>query len=105
MKRTAITNGHGAWFDIEKTVCYKEMTNYNGNNHISRATNSQWIHEEILITSGIFILHHWSEAYGSSDSFDVISEQQAAQWFTSQGFNDNDIPEILMKEVKDLELT
>ena len=45
MRRQATTDGSGSWFDLDKAESFEEETQWNGNNHISKATGSQWEHE------------------------------------------------------------
>jgi len=69
------------WFDLESATMYKEDTWWNGNNHISCATGSQWEHEALWRTkSGRWILNHWSQYQGSSESWEEISDVEAAKW-------------------------
>lgn len=105
MKRIALTDGSGQWFDAEKAEMYKEDTFHDGKNWISKATGSQWEHEAIYVTkSGKFILNHWSDFQGSHESYEVISKEDAAAWFAKQSFSDDEIPQVFQKEVADLEI-
>ena len=105
MKRIALTDGSGMWFDSEKADCYNEETFHDGRNFISKATGSQWEHEAIYVTkSGKFILNNWSNYQGSRESYELISKTQAARWFTKQSFQDDEIPEVFQKEVNNLEI-
>lgn len=105
MKRVALTDGSGKWFDSEKAENYEEDSYHNGRNFISKATGSQWEHESIFVTkSGKFILNHWSNWQGSSETYELISKDQAAEWFAKQGFQDDQIPEVFSKEVAALEI-
>jgi hypothetical protein len=84
MVRTPVTDESGeqiSWFDPEAAVKVSETTFWNGNNHISRATRSQWNHEALYITrKGRMVLNHWSQWQGSVESYIEISVDQAAQW-------------------------
>lgn len=105
MKRIALTDGTGQWFDEDKAEVYKEDTFHDGRNWISKATGSQWEHESIYVTkSGKFILNHYSNFQGSRETYDLISKEDAAAWFAKQGFSDDDIPEVFRKEVVELEI-
>ena len=42
----------GRWFDPEKAEKWEEATRWTWQNHISRATGSQWEHEELSRTAG-----------------------------------------------------
>ena len=105
MKRIALTDGTGQWFDADKASLYEEDTFHDGRNFISKATGSQWEHEFIYVTkSGKFILNHYSNFQGSRETYELISKEAAAAWFTKQGFSDDDIPEVFRKEVAELEI-
>ena len=91
MKRVSI--GDGRWFDAEKATRFKEDTDWDGRNHISCATGSQWEHEALYRTAGmVWILNHWSDYSGSSDNYEVISEKQAARWLVRN--NHDPVPNI-----------
>ena len=105
MKRVSLTDGSGQWFDSEKAEIYKENSFHDGRNFISIATGSQFEHEAIYITkSGKFILNHWSNWQGSVETYEIISKDDAAEWFGKQGFQDNEIPDIFLREVYKLEI-
>lgn len=102
MERIALTDGTGRWFDKDKAKAYEEDTRWNGNNHISRATGSQWEHEILYRTaSGIWILHSWSQWQGSSETYAEISDSEAASWFSRNG---DDPPEECSSEHAALEV-
>lgn len=102
-----IENGErtGRWFDIDKAEKFSEETWWNGNNWISKATGSQWEHEAIYITKGgIFILNHWSNYQGSREYYEVVSKEEAAEWFVKNEYKDDDLPEIFNEAVSGLEI-
>jgi hypothetical protein len=71
----------GKWFDPAKATEWEEATWWNGNNHISRATGSQWEHETLYRTAGgAWVLHHWSQWQGSTESYTLVSASEAAAW-------------------------
>ena len=81
MARTPLTDGSGRWFDREAAEAFDEGTRWNGNNHISLATGSQWDHEELYRTAGgKWILRHWSQWQGSGESYEEIGDHEAAKW-------------------------
>jgi hypothetical protein len=100
MKRQSI--GDGRWFDREKALCLEESTYFDGNNHVSKATNSQWEHEQLFRTkSGFWILHHWSQYQGVKPTWEEIDNKQAAEWLVK---NDRDPMEACAEEYASLEL-
>ena len=76
---------------------WKEDTNWNGNNHISVATGSQWNHEQLYCSRrGRYWIESWSAWQGTSAHAEWISNRAAAQWLLA---NDHELPE----DLKDLE--
>lgn len=105
MKRVALTDGSGQWFDAEKAEIYKESTFHDGRNWISKATGSQFAHEAIYVTkSGKFIINHWSDYQGTRETFELISTEDAAAWFAKQSFSDDEIPSQFQSAVSELEI-
>lgn len=91
MNRIALTDGTGRWFDAEKAQKWDEETRWNGNNHISKATASQFEHETLYRTAGgIYVLQHWSQWQGSGESYDEISPKEAACWLSVNDYLDGD---------------
>lgn len=95
-KRIALTDGSGKWFSSETAQLFKEDTYWNGNNWISKATGSQWAHESLYRTAGgRFILNHWSNWQGSSETYEEIGNEEAAVWFSKNGLEPH--PACIMK--------
>jgi hypothetical protein len=87
MKRTALTDGSGRWFDASKAEAFDEDTYWNGSNHISRATGSQWYHEVLYRTAGgKWIRHTWSTYQGERDGYEEIDADAAARWLVENGY-------------------
>lgn len=79
MKRIALEDG--GWFNEASAVKFGEATYWNGNNHISTATGSQWEHEALFYTkSGSWVLNEWSQRQGSRETYEKISEARAIAW-------------------------
>ena len=106
MKRVAITSPKsGLWFDADKAEKFEEKSFWNGSNHVSKATGSQWEHECLFVTkSGKFILNHWSQYQGIPEKYEIISKERAARWFAKQEFEDDEIPDVFKEEVASLEI-
>lgn len=93
MYRIALTDASGnptsTWFDQDRAEKFKESTHWDGSNHISDATGSQWRHEMLYRTaSGRYILHTYSQWQGSVDTYREIPEAQAIEWLIAQGEED-----------------
>lgn len=94
MKRIVLTDS-SKWFDADSAVKFDESTRWNGNNHISRATGSQWDHEALYYTrSGRWVINSWSQWQGSLESYTEISETEAIEWLISQEYGPDDISEL-----------
>jgi len=79
MRRQALDNGK--WFDLDSAQCWEEYTWFNGSNHISYATGSQWEHETLYRTrGGKWVLNHWSNYQGSAATWEEIDNDTAAKW-------------------------
>lgn len=90
MARISLSNGK--WFDPSKAIKFSENTRWNGNNHISVNTGSQWTHQTLYYTkSGVWVLYRTSQWQGSTPSYEVIGTDQAAGWLTlNEGIEDAD---------------
>ena len=99
MKRIVVTEEHTGWsdydemishkwFDVDKAERFDEDSRWNGNNHISCATGSQWEHEALFRTvTGRYILNHWSNYQGSLETYHEITVERAADWLVANGFD------------------
>nr|WP_294522511.1 hypothetical protein [uncultured Rhodopila sp.] len=80
MKRIALTDGTGAWFDAEKAWDWVEGTEWDGRNQISLSTGSQWSHERLYRTPGDrYILKKWNSG-GGIDEYELVDAATAAAW-------------------------
>jgi hypothetical protein len=72
---------------------WKEATDWNGSNHISRATGSQWEHQELHRSrKGRYYLVHWSQVQGTMSRAEFISNEEACRWLLLM---DRELPEDL----------
>lgn len=100
MKRQALEGGR--WFDRDGARIFEEDTFWDGHNHISKATGSQWNHEALYRTvGGRWILHTWSQWQGSRESWSEIDDTDAARWLVTNG---HDAPGIEGTDVAYAEL-
>jgi hypothetical protein len=96
MRRQSLADG--GWFDLDRAEEIEEGTRWNGSNHISLATGSQWDHETLYITrTGRFALYHWSQWQGSGESCREINATDAAEWLILNEKDECDIPEAARK--------
>ena len=101
-KRIALTDGSGRWFSKDTADFWKEESDHNGQNWISRATGSQWEHETLYRTKGgRFVLNHWSNWQGSTETYEEIDNDEAAIWFSKNGLDPH---EACVKEFEELEI-
>lgn len=102
MTRIAITDGSGRWFSQNTAEYFKEDTYHNGNNWISKATGTQFEHEGLYRTAGgRFILHKWTDYQGGPNTYEEVSNEDAAIWFSINGYEPHD---QCKKEFEDLEI-
>jgi hypothetical protein len=86
-----LTDGSGRWFDPAKCTRWDEGTRWDGRNHVSLATGSQWDHEELFRTpAGRWIIHWWSQWEGSTPSYREIEPAEAAEWLIANGWEPPD---------------
>jgi hypothetical protein len=81
----------GTIVDTDKaSQSWNEETDWNGNNYISRATGSQWLHETLYRSSkGRYYIEHESQWQGSLPSAEFISNEEACKWLLRMG---HDLP-------------
>jgi hypothetical protein len=105
MYRIGLTDRNGEWFDADKATLFKENSFHNGRNFISKATGNQFSHEWLYVTAGNkFVLNSFSDYQGVPKTYMLINKEDAAKWFTKQGFSDEEIPEVFHEEVSKTEI-
>jgi hypothetical protein len=69
---------------------WDEATRWNGNNHISVATGSQWEHQTLYRSRrGRYYIEHTSQWQGSTPSAEWVSNEEAARWLLA---NELEVP-------------
>lgn len=69
------------WFNNDSATLYKENTRWDGNNHISVNTGSQWDHEALYRTkAGRWVLNTWSQWQGSEERYKFVDDATAKDW-------------------------
>ncbi len=80
---------------------WKEATWWDGHNHISSATGSQWDHETLYRSAkGRYWVARTSQWEGSHDRAEILDEPEAARWLLAQ---DHELPEDLAKYREEIE--
>ena len=101
MKRQAMTDGNGNWFNIESADCFNEDSNWNGSNNISLATGSQWGHEALYRTvGGKWVLNSWSNWQGVLETWEIVNNEFAAKWLVTNNQNSD----IVNEQIEELEI-
>jgi hypothetical protein len=76
------------------TRSWEEDTRFNGSNHISVATGSQWTHETLYRSrKGRYYVEHTSQWEGSTPHAEWVSPEEAARWLLANG---HEVPEDLL---------
>ena len=79
---------------------WKEETRWDGNNHISVATGSQWNHEDLYRSRrGRYYIERTSQWQGSTPSAEWVGNRTAAAWLLA---NEHEIPEELREVADDI---
>lgn len=88
----------GGVFCVRAAQTWAEKTYFDGQNHISLATRSQWEHERVYLTrKGAWVLCEWSDWQGTGPAtYTEISRHTAKEWLAEQGhpLSGGDIAEI-----------
>lgn len=72
---------------------WTEAKDWDGRNHISRATGTQWNHQTLYKSrKGRYYIEHTSQWQGSRPHVEWVSPQEAARWLIH---NDHELPEDL----------
>jgi hypothetical protein len=84
------------------TKQWNENTRWDGHNHISVATGSQWAHETLYRSrKGRYWVEHESNWQGSTPHAEWISNHTAAQWLLNNGHELPDDLKALEEEVSE----
>lgn len=77
----------------QSTARWDEATEWDGSNHISRATGSQWLHQVLYRSrKGRYYTLHTSQWQGSRDHIEWVSNEDAARWLLA---NNRELPDDL----------
>ena len=82
---------------------WEEDTRWDGRNHISVATGSQWDHEELYRSrKGRYYIVHSSQWQGSVPRAEWVSLHEAAKWLMANGTEEDDMPDDLKAVAEDV---
>jgi hypothetical protein len=82
------------------SAAWEEERDWDGSNHISRPTGSQWRHERLHRSRrGRYYLEQWSQTQGSRARAEWISDRRAAAWLL---LNDHPVPADLAEAAEDV---
>lgn len=74
---------------------WDEDTRFDGRNHISVATGSEWDHQKLYQSrKGRYYIEHWSQWQGSTPRAEWVSPQEAARWLLQ---NNHELPADLVE--------
>jgi len=77
----------GGWIDLDTAKKFVENRHFDGHNHISVNTGSQWDHEVLYRSKGgVYVLHTWSQWQGSRDTWERISLHGAVAWMLQNDY-------------------
>ncbi len=80
---------HDGWFDLDKAEMFPQDTEWNGRNHISVHTGSQWDSQTLYRTSGgKWVLNHSSARQGTLPRYERIGDEQAMRWLIVNNSDD-----------------
>lgn len=72
---------------------WKEATRWNGNNHISVASGSEFEHQTLYKSrKGRYYIEYTSQWQGATPSVEWVSNEEATRWLLA---NDHELPEDL----------
>jgi hypothetical protein len=77
------------WFDRDKAEEISEATDWNGSNHFSVHTRTQFHHEMLLRThGGRWVLHEWSQWQNDTPTYSFVDDAAAKKWLIVNGSDD-----------------
>ncbi len=82
------------------TQSWDEAQRWDGSNHISVATGSQWHHQTLYRSrKGRYWLEHTSQYQGSTPHAEWIGKRTAAAWLLA---NDHEVPDDLAEAAQEV---
>lgn len=88
------------WFDPAAASRYDEGTRWDGSNHVSLVTGSQWDHQTLYRTKGgRWVLNCWSQRQGHAQTYQFVDDQRARDWMIRCEYPSEQIAEIFGEEL------
>ncbi|SLM31127.1 hypothetical protein MTBBW1_2720004 [Desulfamplus magnetovallimortis] len=100
MTRIALTDRSGKWFDEDKATRFDNKTDWNGSDHVSLSAGEHCTHILYRTASKRWVLNEYSRWEGVQETYTEISDQEAAEWFMVNEFENEEIPEDLLPLLK-----
>jgi hypothetical protein len=96
MSIVSLTDGSSLWFETESAVTFSEGEYWDGCNHVSLSTGSQWKHQCLYYTrSGRWVLNTWGDWQGTWNEYVHIDESVAVEWLIcNKRFNDTQLAKL-----------
>lgn len=92
---TRQTLDDGGWLDLDTAQKFAEKTVFDGRNHLSVNTGSQWEHETLYRTTrGTFVRQSTSQWQGSRDTWTRLSIDDAVAWLLRNDYEANSPAEL-----------
>lgn len=85
----------GGWLDLDTAKRFKEDKYWDGNNHCSVNTRSQWSQQTMYRTkSGTYVVYETSQWQGSRDTWTRLSAEEAVAWLLRNDYEPDSPAEL-----------
>ena len=92
---TRQTISGGGWLDLDTAKRFPEARYWDGHNHCSVNTRSQWSQQTLYCTkSGTYVAHQTSQCQGSHDTWTRLSADDAVAWLLRNDYEPDSPAEL-----------
>lgn len=92
IKSTDETTGRTFWFESKNARRFAEDTRFDGNNHVSINTGSEWYHQTLYRTAGgKWLLLDWSNYEHIGNTSRHLTDDEAYEWLVRNDHDDEEI--------------
>ena len=85
----------GGWLDLDTATKFTEERYWDGNNHRSVNTRSQWSQQTLYRTkSGTYVVYQTSQWQGSHDTWTRLSAEEAVAWLLRNDYEPDSPAEL-----------